>query len=261
MKFVIQTELNNVAYVKLHRPEMRNAFNPEMIQEITQCFLVLAARKDLRAVVLSGEGKAFCAGADLNWMKEMVDFSLEQNREDSLKLFNMFEAIWNCPLPIVGQIHGSVFGGALGLLACCDYVIAEEGTQFCFSEVKLGIAPAVISAFIHKKAQMGRARFYMLSGKVFGADEAMAMSLVHEKSPAGEAHHAVQRVLHLFQQVGPQAAQETKKLLNSLYELSWDQQKTQTAAVIADRRVSDEGQEGLKSFIEKREPSWRGGLN
>ena len=145
MKNIVVSEMNHVAYVKLHRPEVRNAFNPEMISEITETFLSLNSRKDLAAVVLQGEGKAFCAGADLSWMQEMVNFSKEQNLSDSKKLFEMFDAIFSCELPVVALAQGSVFGGALGLLACCDYVIAEIGTQFCFSEVKLGLAPATVS--------------------------------------------------------------------------------------------------------------------
>ena len=130
MNFVTLTEMDHVAYVKLNRPDVRNAFNPQMISEITATFESLEGRKDLRAIVLQGEGKSFCAGADLNWMKEMVNFSFAQNQEDSLKLFEMFESIAQCSLPVIGMIHGAAFGGALGLVAVCDEVIAEEGTQF-----------------------------------------------------------------------------------------------------------------------------------
>ncbi len=193
MSFVIVTELNQVAYVKLNRPDVRNAFNPAMIAEITLLFRNLQARKDLRAVVLQGEGKVFCAGADLNWMKEMVNFSFEQNREDSLKLFAMFEAIAECTLPVVGLVHGAVFGGALGLVAICDEVIAEEGTQFCFSEVKLGIAPAVISSFVNRKAVGGKVRPLMLSGVIFNPHIAQQSGLVTEVVPSGEGHVALQK--------------------------------------------------------------------
>lgn len=257
MAYVVVTELNQVAYVKLHRPEMRNAFNPEMIAELTQIFSDLQNQKDMRAVVLQGEGKAFCAGADLNWMKEMVNFSFEQNREDSLKLFAMFETMVNCTLPIIGLIHGAAFGGALGLVAICDEVIAEDNTQFCFSEVKLGIAPAVISAFINRKAVAGKVRPLMLSGVVFNSHTAQQAGLVTEVVATGEGHSAVQRVLHNYLQCGPGAVRETKKLLNNLSAMSWNQQKESTTMLIAERRASSEGQEGLKSFLEKREPTWR----
>lgn len=257
MKFVVVAEMNQVAYVKLNRPDVRNAFNPEMIAEITQTFHDLNARKDLRAVVLQGEGKSFCAGADLNWMREMVNFSFIQNREDSLKLFNMFEAIAKCTLPVVGMVHGAAFGGALGLIAACDEVIAEEGTQFCFSEVKLGIAPAVISSFVQRKTVPGKGRPLMLSAVVFNAHTAQQSGLVTEVVAAGEGHNAIQKVIHNYLQCGPEAVRETKKLLNDIGNMTWEQQRDRTTNLIAERRASAEGQEGLKSFLEKREPSWR----
>lgn len=257
MPLVVVTELNQVAYVKLHRPDVRNAFNPEMIGQITDVFRGLETRRDLRAIVLLGEGKAFCAGGDLNWMKEMVNFSFEQNLDDSKKLFEMFEAIAECSLPVVGLIHGAAFGGALGLIAVCDEVIAEEGTQFCFSEVKLGIAPAVISAFVSRKAVAGKVRPLMLSGAVFDVHIAQQVGLVNEIAVAGEGHTALQKVLHTYLQCGPEAVRETKKLLNRLPTLTWDEQKTATGKLIAERRASIEGQEGLKAFLEKREPTWR----
>lgn len=257
MSFVVVTEMNQVAYVKLNRPDVRNAFNPEMIADITKTFRDLQARKDLRAVVLQGEGKVFCAGADLNWMKEMVNFSFDQNREDSLKLFDMFEAISQCLLPIIGLVHGAAFGGALGLVAVCDEVIAEEGTQFCFSEVKLGVAPAVISSFVQRKTVSGKVRPLMLSGAVFNPHIAQQAGLVTEVVPVGEGHTALQKVLHNYLQCGPEAVRETKKLLNDLMFMSWSQQRTATTTLIAERRASPEGQEGLKSFLEKREPTWR----
>lgn len=257
MSFVVVTELEHVAYVKLHRPEVRNAFNPEMIAEITQTFKNLDQRKDLRAVVLQGEGKSFCAGADLNWMREMVNYSFEENQQDSLKLFAMFESIAQCSLPVIGLIHGAAFGGALGLVACCDEVIAEEGTQFCFSEVKLGIAPAVISSFVYRKAVLGKVRPLMLSAVVFNPHVAQQAGLVTEVVPVGEGHTHLQKVLHNYLQCGPEAVRETKKLLNSIPAMTWDQQKEATSRLIAERRASGEGQEGLKSFLEKREPTWR----
>lgn len=257
MPLVVVTELDRVAFVKLDRPDVRNAFEPRMIEELTKIFSSFEKRKDLIAVALSGEGKAFCAGADLAWMKAMVNYSFEQNREDSLRLFAMFEAMARCPLPIVGLAHGAAFGGALGLIACCDFVVAEEGTQFCFSEVKLGIAPAVISAFVLRKGVPGHLRPYMLNGQVFDAHQAVMMGLVHRVVPAGEGHHELQRQVHHYNDAGPEAVREVKKLLNELPHLDWEAQKEKASRVIAERRVSSEGQEGLKSFLEKRAPSWR----
>jgi methylglutaconyl-CoA hydratase len=257
MNFLVIAEIDHVAYVKLNRPDVRNAFNPEMIAEITETFRQLEIRRDLRAVVLQGEGKSFCAGADLNWMKEMVNFSYHQNREDSVRLFEMFESISKCTLPVIGLIHGAAFGGALGLVAVCDEVIAEEGTQFCFSEVKLGIAPAVISAFVQRKAVPGKVRPLMLSGAVFNPQIAQQAGLVTEVAPVGEGHNVLQKVLANYKQGGLEAVRETKKLLHDIANMTWEQQRERTTHLIAERRASDEGQEGLKSFLEKRDPSWR----
>lgn len=257
MSVVVLTEMNKVAYLKLNRPTVRNAFNPEMIAELTKVFHELEQRQDLRAVVLQGEGKAFCAGADLNWMQEMVNYTFDENLADSLKLFEMFEAISTCSLPVLGMVHGAAFGGALGLVAVCDEVVAEEGTQFCFSEVKLGIAPAVISAFVSRKALLGKIRPLMLSGVVFNSHIAQQAGLVSEVAAVGQGHTVLQKVLHNYLQAGPEAVRATKKMLNEQFGMIWSQQKQQTIKVIAERRCSAEGQEGLKSFLQKREPQWR----
>lgn len=263
-KCIQVTELDHVAYVKLDRPQVRNAFDPQMISEITLSFQNFSQRKDLRAVVLQGEGKVFCAGADLEWMKSMVDFDINQNQADSEKLFLMFETIYNCELPVIGVVHGAAYGGALGLLACCDYVIAEEKTAFCFSEVKIGLVPAVISAFFQRKFSPASFRFLMLSGQVFNFEEASSMGLVHEvhqiqteSEVAHELNKKLQHYLTYFKESGPQAVKETKKLLNQLSQSKLEAQMGLTTKVIAERRVSAEGQEGLKSFIEKKSPSWK----
>ena len=252
MSSIVVTELDRMAYVKLNRPDLRNAFDPDMIQKIEDVFVALNERKDLSAVALLGEGKVFCAGADLNWMKAMVKYSLEQNRQDSNQLFSMFEAVARCHLPILGLVHGAAVGGAMGLLACCDYVIAEENTQFCFSEVKLGLAPAVISPFVARKAHLGLVRPWMLSGKVFDSTEAQRMGLVQEIVSNGKGLSGLPKKMQMFSESGPEAAREIKKLLYDLPSLNWEQQKERTTRLIAERRVSSEGQEGLKSFLEKR---------
>jgi methylglutaconyl-CoA hydratase len=250
-------EEKNVAYVTLDRPDVRNAFHPEMIQKLTEAFRNFSQRTDLRAIVLAGEGKAFCAGADLNWMKSMVHYTKAQNQEDSEKLFQMFGAIWSCPVPVVGYVHGAAFGGALGLIAACDYVIAEEKTQLCFSEVKLGIAPAVISAFILKKCAPGVVSHLMISGKVFAPKEVLGSGLVHESVNESQMPAALKQWLENLMAAGPEAVRETKKLIRKLTEGSLAAAQAETCRVIAERRVSTEGQEGLKSFLEKRSPSWK----
>lgn len=257
MKNIVLSELNHVAYVKLHRPEVRNAFNPEMIAELTEVFLKLNERQDLKAVVLQGEGASFCAGADLNWMQGMIHFNLDENKKDSEKLFEMFNAIRSCELPVVGYVHGAAFGGALGLLAVCDLVICEADTQFCFSEVKLGISPAVISAFILDKLNLGQVAHWMLSGQIFKNDVALQIGLIQFEGTKEECHRHLQIVLQNYIQAGSAAVRATKKMIYQLKHLTWSEQKNTVTQVIAERRVSAEGQEGLKSFLEKRQPSWR----
>ncbi len=251
------TEEKNIALVSLNRPDLRNAFDPALIQKLTETFRSLAAREDLRAIVLSGEGKVFCAGADLNWMKSMANYTLQENEQDSQKLFEMFESIYNCPMPVIGLVHGAAFGGALGLMAVCDYVIAEENTKLCFSEVKIGIAPAVIAGFILQKVSSGAVSHLMISGKVFDPKQVLGSGLVHEVVAEAHLAEALSKAVRLFQESGPEAVRETKKLLRRLPNLNWNETKKTTCELIAQRRVSSEGQEGLKSFLEKREPSWK----
>ena len=257
MKFVNYFEEKLIATVTLNRPEVRNAFNPAMIKEIKEIFLKLSTRHDLRAIIFKGEGKIFCAGGDLHWMKDMVRYTVDQNKEDANKLFEMYEAILHCPVPIVGVAQGAAFGGALGLLACCDYVISEEKTQFCFSEVKLGIAPAVISAFVFKKCTLGQVGPYMLTGQIFSAKSANLMGLVHDVADDESLPDRIETTIGWLREVGPEAVRSTKTLIHSLSSLNWGEVKEETSEVIAERRVSAEGQEGLKSFLEKRKPSWR----
>ncbi len=257
MAYINISEQDSVCYVRLNRPDVRNAFNPEMIEEITELFKKLNKRKDLRAAVLTGEGKVFCAGADLQWMSMMVNYTFEQNRADAEQLFRMFEAIAMCALPTIGLAHGAAYGGALGMIACCDYVIAEKGTDFCFSEVKLGIAPAVISPFIMRKCNPGRALPYMISAESFDADTCKEMGLIVKVAERGDGEKMLAETVSNFKKVGPEAVRETKRLLNEIGRMDWEEQMERTTKIIAERRISSEGQEGLKSFLEKRKPSWK----
>lgn len=251
------TEEKNVAFVSLDRPEVRNSFHPQLIETITSTFRSFQNRKDLRAIVLSGEGKVFCAGADLNWMKEMVLYNLQKNQEDAQHLFQMFEAVWNCPIPVVGLIHGAAFGGALGLVACCDYVIAEEKTKLCFSEVRLGLVPAVISTFILRKCNTGVMAPLMLTGKVFFPKEIAGSGFIHEIVTENHLAEALSKVIQCFNDSGPDAVRDTKKLTRMMRDLDWAESQKETCNVISQRRISAEGQEGLQAFLEKREPAWK----
>lgn len=245
--------------VILNRPEVRNAFHPTMIQELTEVFSkTIPADKNCRVVVLRGEGKSFCSGADLGWMKSMVDYDLKENTQDSEKLFAMFAAIRSCAVPVVGRIHGHAMGGAVGLTAVCDVAAAVTDTQFCFTEVKLGLVPAVISPFVLEKMNAGWARRWMLTGDVFSAEHARLAGLVHFVGSETEVDEFVSGVVKSFNEGGPEAVQATKKLAQAVSVTGdWQQKDALTTKVIAERRVSAEGQEGLRGFLEKRTPSWK----
>lgn len=251
MKNILITSDADFRIIELNRPEIKNAFNPEMITELTEIFKKMSQDKSVRAIILKGAGTAFCAGADLNWMKSMVDFSFEQNMADSAKLWEMFEAIAFCEVPVIGVVHGAAFGGALGLIAACDYVIAEETTKFCFSEVKLGLAPAVISSFILRKCADAHVRPYMLNAEIFDSSIAQRMGLIHQIKNQSDALVEAKK----FSALGIEAIRATKKLLNNIEQSknnsSWIEQKKLTTQIISERRMSKEGQERLKSFLKK----------
>ena len=240
----------NFQTVSLNRPDVKNAFHPDMIAELTAYFESLKQNSNLKAVILRGEGTAFCAGADLNWMKSMVDYSFEENMLDSKKLWQMFDAVQSCPVPVIAVAHGAVFGGALGILACCDYVYAEEKTKFCFSEVKLGLSPAVISDFITRKIQDAYVRPLMLSAEVFSTSTALRIGLAH-KNFSGQIN--LDDVAGTFAANGVEAMRETKKLLNALTATGvFSERQHLTAKTISERRMSVEGQERLKKFLTKK---------
>lgn len=260
MKTLLVEEKNHVLKVTMNRPEVRNAFNPEMISEITKVFTDASNRHDLRAIVLSGAGKVFCAGADLNWMREMVNFSLSQNESDSHQLHAMFAAIADCACPVVCVVRGASFGGALGLMAASDVVIAEDKAQFCFSEVKLGLAPAVISEFVLRKCELGHVVPLMLTAQIFTVEQAQRAGLVHHVAGDDSNRDIDQVTDDVLAQIcdcGPQAVRATKKLLRSLDVQNREAARAQTTKLIAQLRVGSEGQDGLKSFLEKKTPSWR----
>jgi methylglutaconyl-CoA hydratase len=256
MKNLKVIEDRHVLKITLSRPDVRNAFSPEMIHEITEVFVQASKREDLRAVYLHGDGKVFCAGADLNYMKDMAQFSFEKNQADAHKLHEMFEAVYACTFPVVTHVHGAAFGGALGLIAASDIVIGEEKTQYCFSEVKLGLAPAVISDFVLRKTGLGQVAPWMLTGQVFSTADAVRMGLVHFSADLVGSADLAEKTLQSFREAGPVAVCETKKLIHKLPQLSRTEAKAATSELIAHLRVSDEGQEGLKAFLQKRKAGW-----
>jgi methylglutaconyl-CoA hydratase len=238
--------------VKLNRPEVRNAFNSQLIKELTHVFKTEAKNKKIIGCQLTGADPVFCAGADLQWMKSMVDYSLAENKKDSKNLYSMFEALWQFPKPVITYVQGAAFGGALGLVACSDYVIADPKTQFCFSEVKLGIVPAVISAFVLQKIPTGMVQPLMMSGRVFDSAEALRIGMIHQ---IGEADELLD-LRKTFESSSPNAPALTKKLIRSVSGGSMAKAKNLTTDLISKVRISPEGQEGLRSFLEKRKPSW-----
>ncbi len=238
-----------IKILTLNRPEVKNAFHPEMISEITHFFQNENFLNKTKLIILKGEGSSFCAGADLNWMKDMAQFSYEENIEDSTKLWNMFESIQSCQIPVICIAQGAVFGGGLGLLACSDYVFVDEKTQYCFSEVKLGLAPAIISGFISQKISDAFVRPLMISGEVFNSQVAIKIGLA-QQTFAEPIDLSV--VVKKFSGNGIEAMKETKKLLNLIFnKTNKDELKKNCTKVISERRVSAEGQSRIKAYLNK----------
>lgn len=256
MSFVKTDQADDIFKITLARPEVRNAFHPDMILQLTEAFK-MANASTARLVFLSGEGKSFCAGADLDWMKSMKDFSLQENQKDSEKLFEMFEAGRNCLVPILGRLQGHVMGGATGLVAICDFATAEEATKFCFSEVKLGLVPAVISPYVLRKMNISLARELMISGRVFPASEAVQAGLLNHCGNGEDVETYTKNILENIFASGPEATRETKALINKVSQPLFHGLKEETSRVIAERRVSDEGQAGLSAFFQKSAPPWK----
>ena len=237
--------------VTLTRPDRRNALDAELIAALTAAFSNVG---DARAVVLSGEGDSFCAGADVEWMRAAADLSYEENVADSTRLRRMYEAIDNCPAPVVAPVQRYVLGGGVGLVCCADAVVASDDAVFAFSEVKLGILPAVISPFALARIGPGAARRYFVTGERFGADVALQIGLVHEVVARDALNEAVERVVAEILGAGPEATRHAKRLV-----LDAPLDGLETARRIAERRTSDEGQEGLRAFLERRKPDWTAG--
>ena len=245
-----------IAHVTLARPEARNAFNAETIEQLHAVFSRIAAADDVRAVVLAGEGKVFCGGADIGWMHESLELSFDANVADAERMSDMFRAIDNCPKPVIGQIQGAALGGGAGLAAVCDIAIAADDALFGFTEVKLGIIPAVISPFVLAKIGATHARALFLTGERFDARRAKQIGLVHELVPAVELGAAVEHRLEEIFTAGPAAVRAAKLLIRRVLDNTYDDSRAITARAIAQQRTSAEGQEGLRAFLERRQASF-----
>ena len=254
----VKTEVKNqIATVILSKPEVHNAFNKEMVIGITKSFIELGRNKDVRVIVLTSEGKTFCAGADLNWMKSMIDFTFEENVKDAEGLANMLKAIADCPKPVIGRVQGSAFGGGVGLISTCDMVATIESSVFSLSEVKLGLLPAVISPFVLKKIPESYASRYFLTAEKFSAAEAMKMGLVSEVVPSTELlDKTVTKWTELICQNAPEAVSLCKVHIKDVLSSNINEAIKHATHQIAERRSSKEGQEGMKAFFEKRQPYW-----
>lgn len=247
-----------VARVYLNRPDVRNAFNSAVIAELTSTFATLGADASLRAIVLGGHGKVFCAGADLNWMRVMADYSWEQNRADAQALADMLWTLHQCPLPIVGRIHGDCYAGGMGLAACCDVLLAAEPANFCLSEARLGLLPATISPYVIRAMGEQAARRYFITAERFGAAEAWRLGFVHEVAPPDQLDARVDALVAVLVANGPQAVKASKRLVQDLAGRPLtDELRADSARRIADIRASAEGREGVSSFLAKRDPAWK----
>ncbi|MCW2974362.1 MAG: enoyl-CoA hydratase/isomerase family protein [Thermoleophilia bacterium] len=245
-----------VTTVSLDRPEVRNAFGPRLIEELGSVFTELSSDDATRVVVLRGEGKSFSAGADINWMRDSVGYSRQDNVEDATRLALMLEAIKRCDKPVVCRVHGHAIGGGLGLIAAADYVVADDATVFAFSEVKLGIIPAVISPFVQRKIGLGHARALFITGERFDAVRAERIGLVHVIAPSDELDAQVERVVGELLTAAPGAISVVKHLTSEIGLRDPREVMLHTAETIASKRTDPEGQEGLTAFLEKRRPTW-----
>jgi methylglutaconyl-CoA hydratase len=247
---------DSVARVTLNRPEIHNAFNEVMIQELIDVFKKISRDKDARVVVLTGNGKSFCAGADLNWMKKVVDFSYEENLKESLELAELFYLIYSLPKPTIARVNGAAIGGGAGLVAVCDLVIASEKAKFSLSEVKLGLVPACISPYEVRRVGEKNCRELFLTGERIDAQKALQFGLANQVVPADELDKAVDELVKQLSNSGPNALAMCKKLLQNVPQMGFDEVKKYTAEMIASLRMSDEGQEGMNAFLQKRKPNW-----
>ena len=246
-----------VARVWLNRPEVRNAFNDEVIAALTSTFAELAQDEQLRVIVLGAHGKAFCAGADLNWMKAMAGYSWEENRADAQKLADMLWTLDQCPVPIVGRIQGDCYAGGMGLAAVCDVLVAVEGATFCLSEARLGLLPATISPYVVRALGQPASRRYMVTAERFSAARAYALGMVHELATAETLDDQVDELVRTLVANGAQATRACKRLVQDVSGAAITEAlRAETARRIADIRASDEGREGVASFLNKRPPSW-----
>jgi len=246
-----------VSRVTLNRPEVRNAFNEEVIAELTQVFTQLGQDPQVRAIVLAGEGPAFCAGADLNWMRRMADYTQAQNLADAATMAEMLHVIYTCPKPTIARIQGDVYAGGIGLVATCDMAVSVDSANYCLSEVKLGLCPSTISPYVIRAMGARAAHRYFLTAERFNAAEARRIGFVHEVVSPDQLDTKVAELIKAVLSAGPEAVRVGKALLHDVAGRDIDTPLiAHTVAGIANIRASAEGKEGVQSFLQKRKPNW-----
>lgn len=248
-----------MAKVVLARPEVRNAFDDQLVRELQRAVRALSADDGVRVIELSGEGKTFCAGADVEWLKRMRGFTLEENRRDAAELADLFRLLDECPKPIVGRVHGAALGSGVGLVAVCDVAIAAEDTLFGTTEVRLGLLPAVISPYVVRKIGESHAREWFLTGSRHDAHEARRIGLVHIVAAENSLESVTEGVLDALLLGGPHALAEAKRLAQTVGNLPSREQLSLTVQRLAERRASAEGRDGVAAYLEKRKPAWLSG--
>jgi methylglutaconyl-CoA hydratase len=257
MKHLTLSFDRGVETITLNRPEVRNAFNDEVIAELTAVFLELGKRDEVRCIVLAGNGPAFCAGADLNWMKRMATYTREENLADASQLARMLEVIFHCPKPTIARVQGDVYAGGTGLVAACDIAVSVDTAQYCLSEVRLGLIPATISPYVIRAMGARAAHRWFLTAERFDAAEALRIGFVHEVVKAEALDAKTAEIAQALVNAGPEAVKACKKLLHDVagHEITAGLVR-RTVEGIADIRASDEGREGIQSFLGKRKPNW-----
>lgn len=257
MNHKMEIDIRGIATVTLNRPDLHNAFNDEMISELINCFNDLAKNEKVRIVVLTGTGKSFCAGADLNWMKKMKDYSYEENLKDSQKLAELFSTINRFKKPTIAKVNGAALGGGAGLLVCCDYVLAVDTAKIGFTEVRLGLLPAVISPFVIAKIGESFARATFLNGVRFDTERAMMMGIVHQISSFDKLDEDLESLVKTFLEAGPNASMLAKELIGEVVRMpTVEAARDYTCEMISKIRTSIEGQEGMNALLEKRKAGW-----
>jgi methylglutaconyl-CoA hydratase len=257
VKYLQLNVQGGVATLVLSRPEVRNAFNDDVIAEFTQAFDALGAREDVRCVVLAAVGQAFCAGADLNWMRRMADYTHAENLADAAQLADMLRVIYECPKPTVARIQGDVYAGGMGLVATCDIAVSVDTAQYCLSEVKLGLIPATISPYVIRAMGARAAHRYFLTAERFDASEAHRIGFIHEVVTADALDAKVAEITQALVNASPQAVKACKQLVQDVAQQDITPALiAQTVQGIADIRSSEQGKEGVQSFLQKRKPAW-----